>query len=816
MDVLKFGGTSVKDAKNISRVIDIVSNRDSRQAVVVVSALGGITNQLIEVATLAENGQDSYKTLLTEIETRHLDVIKALITVNRQSSVVAKVKIQLNELEDLLRGMSLVGEVSPRTLDIVQSFGERLSSYIIYEAFKERGFDVTHLDARQIIKTDSNFNNALVDFDKTNALITQWFSSHKGLHIIPGFIASNAENKTTTLGRGGSDYTASILAAALNSSILEIWTDVDGMMTADPRKVPKAFPVERVSYSEAMELSHFGAKVIYPPTIVPAMAKKIPIAIKNTFNPSLFGTLIKDLVEDNTSSIRGISSIDDICLLTVEGSGLVGVSGVAMRVFRALAQEKINVILITQGSSEHNITFAVLPKEASKSKEILEKEFALERKLNLVDPIRVDKELSIIAVVGENMKNTPGISARLFEALGRNGISVVCTAQGASELNISVVIEKYHVRKGLNAIHEAFFLDKKKRLNLYVVGTGTIGKTLLTQINEQMDYLSNQTNIDVRLVGLANSKRMWFNEDGISLGNWREELDLHGSRANLNEFIQKMKDQNMRNAVFVDNTANATVAATYADILDANINVVTPNKIANSGTVKHYLKLQQLALKKNVYFLYETNVGAGLPIISTLKDMIHSGDKILRIEAILSGTLNYLFSSISEEKPFSKVVREAKELGFTEPDPRLDLNGMDVGRKVLILSREIGHQLELSDVSIQNLMSTETQASETMDEFWQNLEKYEDGRYAEMISKAKDAGNCLRYVATIENGKVSTEVKEIPPSHPFYTLEGSDNMIKFTSSRYKNNPLTVKGPGAGAEVTAAGVFADIVRIINTP
>ena len=816
MDVLKFGGTSVKDAKNISRVIDIVSNRDSRQAVVVVSALGGITNQLIEAASLAENGQDSYKTLLTEIETRHLDVIKALITVNRQSSVVAKVKIQLNELEDLLRGMSLVGEVSPRTLDIVQSFGERLSSYIIFEAFKERGFEVTYLDARQIIKTDSNYNNAIVDFDSTNALITQWFSSHKGLHIVPGFIASNAENKTTTLGRGGSDYTASILAAALNSSILEIWTDVDGMMTADPRKVSKAFPVQRVSYSEAMELSHFGAKVIYPPTIVPAMAKKIPIAIKNTFNPTAFGTLIKDSVDDNTSSIRGISSIDDICLLTVEGSGLVGVSGVAMRVFRALAQEKVNVILITQGSSEHAITFAVLPKEASKSKDILEKEFALERKLSLVEPIRVDKELSIIAVVGENMKNTPGISARLFESLGRNGISVVCTAQGASELNISVVIEKFHVRKGLNSIHEAFFLDKKKRLNLYVVGTGTIGKTLLTQINEQMDYLSNQTNIDVRLVGLANSKRMWFNEDGISIGNWREELDLHGSRANLNEFIHKMKEQNMRNAVFVDNTANATVAATYADILDGNINVVTPNKIANSGTYKHYLKLQQLALKKNVYFLYETNVGAGLPIISTLKDMIHSGDKILRIEAILSGTLNYLFSSISEAKPFSKVVKEAKDLGFTEPDPRLDLNGMDVGRKVLILSREIGHQLELSDVSIENLMSSETQASETMEEFWKNLEKHEDGRYAEMIAKAKAAGNCLRYVATIENGKVSTGVKEIPPSHPFYSLEGSDNMIKFTSSRYKNNPLTVKGPGAGAEVTAAGVFADIVRIINTP
>lgn len=816
MDVLKFGGTSVKDAKNISRIIEIISKRPSKNIVVVVSALGGITNQLIDAAALAERGQETYKSHLAEVEIRHLDVIKAMVRVNRQSSVVAKVKMMLNELEDLLRGMHLVGEVTPRTLDIVQSFGERLSSYIIYEAFKEKGFEVTHLDSRQVIRTDSNFNNAIVDFDITNHLIQDWFSTHKGLHIASGFIGSNADGKTTTLGRGGSDYTASIFAAALNSSILEIWTDVDGMMTADPRKVSKAFPVKHVSYSEAMELSHFGAKVIYPPTIVPAMAQKIPILIKNTFNPDSDGTLITDFIEDKNSVIRGISSIDDICLLTVEGSGLVGVSGVAMRVFRALAQEKINIILITQGSSEHAITFAVLPKEAGKARDTLEKEFALERKLNLVEPIRVDQQLSVIAVVGENMKNTPGISARLFEALGRNGISVVCTAQGASELNISVVIEKFHLRKGLNAVHEAFFLDKKKRLNLYIIGTGTIGSTLLTQISEQMDYLSYQINIDVRLIGLSNSKKMWFNEEGMSITNWKEELKLFGEPANTQDFIHKMKELNMRNSVFVDNTANASIASLYEEILEANINVVTPNKIANSGSYKNYLKLQELALKKNVYYLYETNVGAGLPIISTLKDMIHSGDKILRIEAILSGTLNYLFSTISPEKPFSSVVREAKELGYTEPDPRLDLNGMDVGRKVLILSREIGMSLELSDVSIQNLMSTETQNSTTMEEFWENLEKYEDARYAELIAKAEANGNRLRYVATIENGVVTTGVKEIEPSHPFFALKGSDNMIKFTSSRYRKNPLTVKGPGAGAEVTAAGVFADIVRIINTP
>lgn len=816
MNVLKFGGTSVKDAKNISRVIDIVTKRDTKQIIVVVSALGGITNTLIEAASLAESGNETYKSVLAEIETRHLDIVKALITVNRQSSVIAKVKMQLNELEDLLRGLSLVGEVSPRTLDIVQSFGERLSSYVIFEAFKERGAEATYLDGRQIIRTDSNYNNAIVDFTTTENLIQQWFSTHKGIHIVPGFIASSPDGKTTTLGRGGSDYTAAIIAASLNSPILEIWTDVDGMMTSDPKKVSKAFPVEHVSYSEAMELSHFGAKVIYPPSILPAMNKKIPILIKNTFNPEAHGTLITDVVEDNFSLIRGISSIGDICLLTVQGSGLIGVSGIAMRIFGALAEEAINVILITQGSSEHAITFAVLPKEAERAKTALDKEFNLERRLNMVEPIQVVCDLSIIAVVGENMKNTPGISARLFEALARNGISVVCTAQGASELNISVVIEKFHERKGLNAIHETFFQNDKKRLSLFLVGTGAIGKTLIKQIDDQLEFLSNQNKVEVRLVGISNSKRMWFNEEGISLTNWQEELDLHGSRSDIHQFILKMKELNMRNSVFVDNTANADVAATYADILDASINVVTPNKIANSGSLKTYKKLRELASRKNAFFLYETNVGAGLPIISTLKDLIHSGDKVIKIEAILSGTLNYLFSTMSETKSFSETVKEAKELGFTEPDPRLDLNGKDVGRKVLILSREMGLQLEPEHVQVENLMTPETQEVEDMTQFWANLEKFENTRYAQKVSKAAAEGKRLRYVATIEDGKVTTGIKEFDASHPFYSLQGSDNMIKFTTSRYRNNPLTVKGPGAGAEVTAAGVFADIIRIINTP
>lgn len=816
MKVLKFGGTSVKDATNISKVIEIVTHQRDKDIIMVVSALGGITNRLIEASNLAENGNEQYKSLLTEIENRHYDVVKALIHVNRQSSVIAKVKMLLNELEDVLRGILLVQEVTPRMLDMVQSFGERLSSAIIKEAFTDKGHEISYLDSRQFIKTDSNYNNAIVDFKTTNEALKDHFAQNKGLHIAPGFIASNTDGRITTLGRGGSDYTASIYAAALEADVLEIWTDVDGMMTADPRKVSKAYPVHKVSYAEAMELSHFGAKVIFPPTILPALNKRIPIRIKNTFNPESEGTLITEHIDDEQNYIRGISSIDNVCLLTVSGGGLVGVTGIASRVFGALAKAEINVIMITQGSSEHTITFAVLPGEAQQAKKAVEDEFELESRLNMIDPIKLDRDLSVVAVVGENMKNTPGISARLFDALSRNGVSVVATAQGASELNISIVIDRFHEKKALNAIHESFFLDEKKRLNLFVVGTGTIGKTLLGQILDQQEYLNEQMHIDVRLVGLANSRKMWFYEEGIPLEDWNDQLHLHGSKADIHQFIRSMKKMNLRNTVFVDNTANADVAATYQDILDASISVVTPNKIANSGKSETYNELAKTAAKRGVYYLYETNVGAGLPIISTLQDLIHSGDKILKIEAILSGTLNYIFSSFSQEKPFADTVREAKEKGFTEPDPRLDLNGMDVARKSLILGREMGMKVEPDQVSVENCLSEVTQKSGDIDEFWKLLEENENQLYADRLAQAVKEGKRLRYVATIENGDIKTEIKEIDATHPFYSIEGSDNIISFTTQRYKNNPLMVKGPGAGAEVTAAGVFADIIRILNQP
>lgn len=817
MKVLKFGGTSVKDAANINRVIDIVKSQSLTECVVVVSALGGITNALIESSELAERGDAKYKSILSEIESRHLETVKALIQVNHQSYVVARVKMLLNELEDVLRGLSLVNELTPRILDTIQSFGERLSSLIITEAFKNIGIETTLLDARKVILTDANHNNAIVNFEETDNRITEWFTNHHGLHIVPGFIASSKAGKITTLGRGGSDYTASIFASVLNADILEIWTDVSGMMTADPHKVTKAIPVEQVSYAEAMELSHFGAKVIYPPTILPALNKKIPIRICNTFEPDHPGTLIIEHPEEQPDRmIRGISSIDNICLITVQGGGLVGVSGIAARIFKALASRQINVILITQGSSEHTVTFAVLPKDSETAKESLEQEFALERRLNMVDAIQVDKELSVVAAVGENMKHTPGISAKLFDSLGRNGISVVTTAQGASELNISVVIDRIHEKKALNAIHETFFLSDRKRLNLFIVGTGTIGKTLLKQIYEQYDYLLNEINVDVRLVGLANSRKMWFNEQGLPLNDWKEQFELHGQKGDITDFIVQMKRLNLRNSVFVDNTADAHVASTYADVLNSSISVVTPNKIANSGSMKNYLELKNLAAKRSVYYLYETNVGAGLPIISTLKDLIHSGDKIVRLEAILSGTLNYIFSGFTKEKPFAEMVKEAREKGFTEPDPRLDLNGMDVARKSLILAREIGLTVEPDYVTVENCLSTETQNATSMDAFWHLLDRHENPLYEEKLKQAAAIGKRLRYIATVENGSIQTAIKEIDASHPFYDIQGSDNIISFTSTRYKTNPLMVKGPGAGAEVTAAGVFADIIRIINQP
>jgi len=815
MRVIKFGGTSVQNAANITKAIAIIREKlADDKLLVVVSAFGGITNKLIEASNLASKGDNNYTSILKEIENRHIDTIKELIKSDRQILVVEHVKMLLKTYDDLLNGIFLLQELSTRTLDLAMSFGERMSAYIIAETLKELGIHGEFLDARDVVKTDKHFGSAKVNFDQTNILIKQHVGLASKVFVATGFISSTVDNETTTLGRGGSDYSAAIFAGALHASVLEIWTDVDGMMTADPRKVKKAYPIRHISYAEAMELSHFGAKVLEPRTVLPALSKQIPILIKNTFNPSAEGTLITEKAPDNTLHIRGISSIDTVSLITIQGSGMIGEAGVSSRLFQAIAREHINIILITQCSSEHSITFAVLPQDALRAKHCVEHEFELEMKLSLIDPLQMENDLAVIAVVGENMKNIPGISAKLFTALGRNGINVVAIAQGASELNISVVIYNVDNIKALNAIHEMFFLSDVKTVNVFAVGTGTIGGTLLKQINTQRATLIKKHGIDVKVTGISNIDGYLIDEDGIDLAKWETTMKEKGHKPVFSEFVVRIKELNLRNSVFVDNTASYDVAAVYEELLEKSVSVVTPNKIANASDINRYTKLHAIAAKSGAKFLYETNVGAGLPVISTLKDLINSGDEIIKIEAILSGSLNYIFSNISSTKPFATAVNEAREKGYTEPDPKIDLSGKDVARKILILSREIGRQVNLEDVDISNCLTPESQKTETWEQLSETLVKYDNVTYADKIKQAEAKGNRLKYIATYENGKASTAVKEIGSSHPFYNILGSDNIISFTTARYKTNPLIVIGPGAGAEVTAAGIFADIIRIVN--
>lgn len=815
MKVLKFGGTSVKNATNINKAAAIIGDKlQSDQVLVVVSAFGGITNKLIEASSLASKGDNSYAELVKEIEAIHIETAQELTTGDRQTKTTEYIRLHINDLSDLLHGIYLIRELSARTLDIVQSFGERLSAFVIAQAMNEKGVESVYLDSREVIKTDKHFGYAKVDFDKTNKNIQKYVASHAGkLIIATGFIASTNDDETTTLGRSGSDYSGAIFAGAVDASVLEIWTDVSGMMTADPRKVKRAFSIRNLSYAEAMELSHFGAKVLEPRTVQPAMSKLIPVLIKNTFKPEDEGTLVTEKAEDKSKYIRGISSIDKVSLITLQGAGLIGQAGISHRLFEALHAADINVILITQGSSEHSITFAVLPADSISAKDAIELEFELELKLGLVDNIVVENNLAVVAVVGENMKSKSGISGKLFAALGKNGVNVSAIAQGASELNISVVIEQKDEAKALNAIHESFFLSNVTTLNVFAVGTGVIGGTLLKQIDAQRATLIAQNRIDVKVVGITNAEGHIVDEEGIDLTNWEEEL-VKNKPVAIEEFVAKIEELNLRNSVFVDNTASKAVGDCYERLLAKSVSVVTPNKVANASDYDRYKELHAIAAKTGARFLYETNVGAGLPIISTLKDLINSGDEILKMEAILSGSLNYIFSNISSEKDFAAVVKEAKANGFTEPDPKLDLSGMDVARKILILSREIGCQINLCDVQIENCLTTESQKTETVEQLWETLENFDNAIYTDRMKKVEAEGKRLKYIATYENGKAATAVKEIGPEHPFYNILGSDNIIAFTTARYKTNPLIVIGPGAGAEVTAAGVFADIIRIGN--
>lgn len=815
MKVLKFGGTSVGTVESINQVIQILQENlnEGRKIAVVYSAMGGVTNRLIEIGKLAATSDLEYLQLLKSVEDRHFAAVRGLIDVKNQSSAIAKVKGLLNELEDLLRGVFLIKELSARTNDFIVSFGERLSTTIVTEALKNRGIDAEYLDARKVIKTDDHFGYAEVIGDLTNELIRKHFAQTNKLQCITGFIGSTIDGVTTTLGRGGSDYTGSIFGAALNATVIEIWTDVDGMLTSDPRKVKNAFTIPTITYAEAMELSHFGAKVIYPPSLTPAFQKNIPLKILNTFNHHHEGTLVSKTASTKEYSITGISSIDDIALVNVQGGGMMGVAGVSAKLFSILAANKISVILISQASSEHSICFAVDPKTAYGVKEILEEGFATEISQGLVDNISIEQNLSVIAVVGEGMKSSTGTSGKLFTVLGKNGINVVATAQGSSELNISVVIYKKDITKALNAIHETFFQVDGLTLNLYLVGaTGLIGSTLLRQIQEQKEYLKQRKNLNIRLVGITNTKKMLLDEGGISLENWKEELLEKGEIANIGSFVSDVQDLNLPYSVFVDCTADKNIVQYYYSLLSSSVSIVTPNKVANSGRYEQYFMLQKAAQKHGVKFLYETNVGAGLPIINTLQGLITSGDKINKIEAVLSGTLAYIFNNFKVGDRFVDVVKEAKAKGYTEPDPRDDLSGQDVARKILILSREAGLKLEPEDVTITNLLNDACLNAPSVDAFFEELEKDND-RFEKLLQDAQVNDEVLRFIASLDSdNKASIGLKTVGRSHPFFNLAGSENIISFTTERYKYNPLVVKGPGAGAEVTASGVFADIMSI----
>ncbi|GAB4339181.1 MAG: bifunctional aspartate kinase/homoserine dehydrogenase I [Flammeovirgaceae bacterium] len=815
MRLLKFGGTSVGSAQAIRQVKNIVADYRHRgiSFAVTVSAMSGITNALIEAGKLASKKDEQYTQVLQELEGQHFDAVRELFTVQNQSRVIAQLKKMLNELEEILHGVSLLRELSPRTLDLIQSFGERMSAFFIAEFFTQEGIPSEMLDARDVIVTDRNFGSAKVDFHKTNTNIVAYFKNRNALQVITGFIGATPQGETTTLGRGGSDYTCAIFGAALNAEVIELWKEVDGVLTADPKVVKNAFSLSTMSYEEAMELSHFGAKVIYPPALQPALRKEIPLRILNTFNPTFEGTLISKEKGGDDLPLKGISSIKEIALINVTGSGMIGVAGVSSRLFGALGRHDISVILITQASSEHSICFALTPSEAKKAKEAIENEFEVEINAGKIDEIVVEEGVSIIALVGENMRNMPGVSGAVFSALGRNGVNVRAIAQGSSELNISVVIPQKDLSKALNALHEAFFLSELRTVNVFLVGVGLIGGTLLAQIHKQTDYLLKEHLLKINVVAIANSKRMVFDTNGLNIQQPKEELLEKGENTDLRHFVQQMKALNLPNSVFVDCTSSLAPIEYYEEILDASISISTPNKLACSGRYADYQRFTKTAIRRGVKFLHETNVGAGLPVINPLNDLKMSGDKIIKIEGILSGTLSYIFNNFTEGKKFSQIVAEAKQKGYTEPDPRDDLSGMDVARKILILSREAGFALEPEDVKVQNILPESCIKASSVEHFFFELEKA-NPYFEEIRANAAKNSKVLRFIAKLENHEATVSLHEVDVQHPFYHLSGSDNVIAFTTERYKERPLVIKGAGAGAEVTAAGVFAEIIMIGN--
>ena len=810
MKVLKFGGTSVGSVDSILSVKKIVEAIEE-PVIVVVSALGRITDKLLKTASMATNGDVAYEREFSEIVARHLDVIQGVIPdKTKRIEVQKQVMALLDELGNIYKGVYLINDLSAKTSDTIVSYGERISSLIVSNVINEAKL----FDSRKFIKTVKQFNKHIVDFELTNRLIEETFDPLPKVSLVPGFISSSKEGEVTNLGRGGSDYTASILATALNARRLEIWTDVDGFMTADPRVISSAYVIDRLTFTEAMELCNFGAKVIYPPTIYPVYHKNIPIRILNTFNPTARGTYIsKERVQDDSKAmIKGISSINDTCLITVQGLGMVGVIGVNYRIFKTLAKNGISVFMVSQASSENNTTFAVRNADADLAVRVLDEEFALERAQGDMSDTVAEKDLATVAIVGENMKRTPGIAGKLFGTLGSAGISVIACAQGASETNISFVIKLKYLRKALNSIHDSFFLSQYKVLNLFIAGVGTVGGNLLEQIRIQQPKLMQQNGLKLNVVGIANSKHAIFCREGLNLETCIDELKKNGQESSPEHLKEEILKMNIFNSVFVDCTANQAVSDLYEELLNNNVSVVAANKIAASSSYENYIKLKETARHRGIKFLFETNVGAGLPIINTMNDLINSGDHILKLEAVLSGTLNYIFNTLSADIPFSKAIMMAKEEGYSEPDPRIDLSGKDVIRKLVILAREAGYKVEQEDVK-RNLFIPESYFEGSLDDFWRNIQGL-DARFEEKRQQLEAEDKRFRFVAKMENGACEVGLQEVDAHHPFYELEGSNNIIMISTERYHEYPMIIKGYGAGADVTAAGVFADIISIAN--
>ncbi|MGG5210992.1 bifunctional aspartate kinase/homoserine dehydrogenase I [Chryseobacterium sp. MIQD13] len=816
MKVLKFGGTSVANAQNILLAENIIKKESLQdRIIVVVSALHSVTDSLIKAAEYASLKDENYTPIIKDLEEKHLDLVKELIPISAQSSWLSFVKKHFNDIEDIYNGIFVLGEFTDKIKDRITSYGEFLPSNIIAAKLQFEGLDCLWMNSADQIRTDNNFTHAKVNFDATEENLKKFIADHNNQIIVaPGFIAKDQNGNATTLGRGGSDYTAAIIAAAVSVEELQIWTDVNGMMTADPRLVSNAKPIPEISYHEAMELSHFGAKVLYPPSIQPVMAKNIDLKIKNTFDPDAYGTLVShtlnNSVDEKHQIAAGVSNMSHIALLTLEGSGMVGIPGISAKLFQCLSFEKINVILITQGSSEHSITIAVNEKEVFHAENIVNSAFGDDIKLHRIAPVKIETGLSIVALVGENMKNRSGISAKMFGCLGNNGINIRAIAQGSSERNISIVISEKDTKKAVNILHEEFFETEIKQVHLYLCGTGNVGSKLVEQIFEQNEYLRENNLINLRIAGLSNSRKMYFSDQGISENEYSSWIEK-GIEASANSFAGEIISRNLRNSVFIDVTASSSVPEVYEDLLKRSINIVACNKIAASSDFDIYKKLKNTARNHNCRFYFETNVGAGLPVIGTINDLIKSGDKITSIQAVLSGTLNFVFNNYDGSRTFSEVVAQAQKEGYTEPDPRLDLTGTDVARKILILAREAGYPLQFEDIENESFLPSECLHG-SVENFYEKLTEYED-HFKNLLNEAQKNGNILKYTAEFKDGKAKVGLQHVAPDSDLYHLYGKDNIVIFKTLRYSEQPLVVKGAGAGAEVTASGVFADIIRSV---